>query len=63
MLLFLFFLLAVMYVFHTTRNKVIALLEQGKHQEALQLLKLTRPDLPGLGHGVDEGIEMVRKHE
>lgn len=46
------FIIFITYVFHTTRNQVISLLEQGKHQEALHMLNLTRPDL-------DDGVEMT----
>lgn len=54
--------LVVTYVFHTTRNRVIQLLELGKHDEALQLLKLTTARaVHGVSHGVSPGIEMTSK--
>ena len=36
-----FVVLYIFYVIHTTRNKIIELLEKNKGEEALQLLKLT----------------------
>ncbi len=41
----LMFTLCMMYVVHVTRNQLIDMLEDGKADEALRLLKLTVPDL------------------
>lgn len=46
--LLLMFTLCMMYVVHVTRNQLIDMLESGKPDEALRLLKLTITDIPGV---------------
>ncbi len=44
----LMFTIFMMYLMHVTRNQLIDLLEAGKPNEALRLLKLTITDIPGV---------------
>jgi len=46
--LLLLFTLFMMYLMHLTRNQLIDLLEAGKPDEALRLLKLTVTESPGV---------------
>lgn len=44
----LMFTLCMLYVVHVTRNQLIEMLENGKPDDALRLLRLTITDIPGV---------------